>query len=119
MSGADSAIMYDTLLEINKNDQYTRIEGKTYAIGNFSEAIAGLFGGFLATTSLLLPVQIQTAFLFFCIPISLSLVEPSINNRNRIEAGYKSILKTVKYSLCENLRLKWLIIYSSIIESNF
>ena len=69
MSGADSAIMYDTLLEINKDDQYTRVEGKTYAIGNFSEAAAGLFVTFLATISLLLPVQIQTSILFFCIPI--------------------------------------------------
>ena len=115
MSGSDSAIMYDTLLEIKKENQYTRVEGKTYAIGNFSEAIAGLLGGFLATTSLLLPVQIQTSILFLCIPISISLVEPSLNNHSKITRGYKSILKIVRYSLHENLRLKWLIMYSSII----
>ena len=55
MSGADSAIMYDTLLEINQKNQYTKVEGKTYAIGNFSEAIAGLFAVPLITISLLLP----------------------------------------------------------------
>ena len=115
MSGADSAIMYDTLLELKREDQYTRVEGKTYAIGNFSEAIAGLFGGFLATSSLLLPVQIQTSILFFAIPISFSLIEPSINNNNKIRRGYKSIFNVVKYSLSENLTLKWLIVYSSII----
>ena len=115
MSGADSAIMYDTLLEMNKEDQYTRVEGKTYAIGNFSEALAGLLGGFIAVTSLLLPVQIQTCFLFFCIPISLSLVEPSVINKDKIERSYKFIFKVVRYSLYENLKLKWLIIYSSII----
>ena len=38
MSGADSAIMYDTLLEIKQEEKYTEVEGKTYAIGNFSEA---------------------------------------------------------------------------------
>ena len=39
MSGADSALMYDTLLEIEDEKQYTKVEGRTYAIGNFSEAV--------------------------------------------------------------------------------
>ena len=42
ISGADSAILYDTLLEIKEDNEYTKIEGKTYAIGNFSEGIAGI-----------------------------------------------------------------------------
>jgi len=114
MSGADSAIIYDTLLETENEKQYTKIEGKTYAIGNFSEAIAGLIGGVLATSSLLLPVQIQTTILFFTIPIAFSLVEPTLHKNDKIEKGFYSILKVVKYSLFENLKLRWLIIYSSI-----
>ena len=114
MSGADSAIMYDTLLEINQEKKYTEIEGKTYAIGNFSEAIAGLLGGFLATISLILPIQIQTTILFFCIPIAISLVEPHIQKKDKIKKGFSAIIKVIKFSLYENIQLKWLIIYSSI-----
>lgn len=114
MSGADSALMYDTLLEIKDEKQYTKVEGRTYAIGNFSESIAGLLGGFLATSSLLLPVQVQTSILFLCIPIAISLVEPSIHKENKIEKGFRSIFKVVKFSLVENVKLRWLIIYSSI-----
>ena len=114
MSGADSAIIYDTLVETEKEKQYTKIEGKTYAIGNFSEAIAGLIGGVLATSSLLLPVQIQTTILFFTIPIAFSLVEPTLHKNDKIEKGFYSIINVVKYSLFENLKLRWLIIYSSI-----
>lgn len=116
MSGADSAIMYDTLLEINQEKKYTEVEGKTYAIGNFSEGIAGLFCTALISTYVLLiiPVQIQTCIVFFCIPIAISLVEPSLNNKNKIEKGFSSILKVVRFSLFENIKLKWLIIYSSI-----
>ena len=114
MSGADSAMMYDTLIEIEDEKQYTKVEGRTYAIGNFSEAIAGLLGGFLATTSLLLPVQVQTSILFLCIPIAISLVEPSIYKENKIQKGFYSIIKVVKFSLLENIKLRWLIIYSSI-----
>ena len=114
MSGADSAIMYDTLLEINQEKKYTEVEGKTYAIGNFSEAIAGLLGGFLATIQLILPVQIQTSILFCCIPIAISLVEPHIHKEDKIEKGLSAIVRVIKFSLHENLQLKWLIIYSSI-----
>lgn len=114
MSGADSAIIYDTLLETENEKQYTKIEGKTYAIGNFSEAIAGLIGGVLATSSLLLPFQVQTSILFFTIPIAFSLVEPNLQQENKIEKGIIPILKVVKYCLFENLKLRWLIIYSSV-----
>jgi len=114
MSGADSALMYDTLLEIKEEKQYTKIEGRTYGIGNFSEAIAGLLGGLLATSSLLLPIQIQTAVLFLCIPIAISLVEPGIHKNNKLKNGFHTIFKVVKFSLIENIKLRWLIIYSSI-----
>ena len=114
MSGADSAIMYDTLQEINQEKKYTQVEGKTYAIGNFSEAIAGLLGGFLATISLILPIQIQASIIFCCIPIAISLVEPHINKEDKIKKGYSTIIQIIKFSLYENVQLKWLIIYSSI-----
>ena len=35
MSGSDSALIYDTLIENNQTEKYTKIEGKNYAIGNF------------------------------------------------------------------------------------
>ena len=48
MSGSDSALIYDTLLELKDENSYTKIEGRSYGIGNFSESIAGILGGFLA-----------------------------------------------------------------------
>ena len=35
MSGSDTALLYDTLIEENEQKTYTRVEGKNYAIGNF------------------------------------------------------------------------------------
>ena len=34
MSGSDSALLYDTLIEEGEKKIYTKIEGKNYAIGN-------------------------------------------------------------------------------------
>ncbi|MBI2140739.1 MFS transporter [Candidatus Woesearchaeota archaeon] len=39
-SGADSALLYDTLLQSRKEKSYKSIEGKYTAIGNFSEGTA-------------------------------------------------------------------------------
>ena len=113
MSGSDSAILYDTLLETGNTEAYTRIEGKNYAIGNFSEATAGVLGGFLAVGSIYLPIYVQTAILFLSIPIALSLVETTLHKENRLDKSFKSIFKVLKFAMIDNKKLKWLIVYSS------
>ena len=111
MSGSDTALMYDTLIEENEQKTYTKVEGKNYAIGNFSESIAGIVGGLLAVNHLYLPVYLQTIILFFSIPISLSLIEPKVNKK--LALSFQSIKNVLYFSLIKNLKLKWLIIFSS------
>ncbi len=113
MSGSDSALLYDTLIETGDKRTYTKIEGRNYAIGNFSEAAAGILGGFLAVGSIYLPVYVQTAILFLSIPIALSLVETTVHNDNKLEKSSKAILDILRFTMIENKQLKWLIIYSS------
>ena len=113
MSGSDSALLYDTLLETGDKKTYTKIEGRNYAIGNFSEATAGILGGFLAVSSIYLPIYVQTGILFLSIPIALTLVEPKMNDEDKIERSLKAILGVVKFAMVENAKLRWLIIYSS------
>ena len=113
MSGSDSAIIYDTLLETNSKTTYTKIEGRTYAIGNFSEAFAGILGGFLAVGSIYMPIYVQTSILFFSIPIAFTLIEPSMHKENKLDRSFKAVLEVVKFAMVDNQKLKWLIIYSS------
>ena len=113
ISGSDSAIIYDTLLQTNNKDGYAKIEGRNYAIGNFSEASAGIFGGFLAVSSIYLPVYVQTAFIFLSIPIAFTLVEPEIKNITSSKNSLQSIFILVKSTLFESSKLRWLIVYSS------
>jgi MFS family permease len=113
LSGSDSAIIYDTLLETDNKTSYTKIEGRSYAIGNFSEAIAGILGGFLAVGSIYLPVYVQTGVLFFSIPIALTLVEPTMHKENKLDRSFKAILGVVKFAMVDHAKLRWLIIYSS------
>ena len=113
MSGSDSALLYDTLLETGDKKAYTKIEGRNYAIGNFSEATAGILGGFLAVSSIYFPIYVQTAILFLSIPIALTLVEPIMHEKDKIDRSLSGILGVVKFAMIDNLKLRWLIIYSS------
>jgi MFS family permease len=111
ISGADSAILYDTLLELKQDEDYTKIEGKSYGIGNISEGFAGVLGGFLAISSIDLPVYVQTVVMFFSIPITYSLVEPK--SSYKLAKNFNSILLVVKETFLYHNKLKWYIIYSS------
>lgn len=50
-SGTDQALVYDTLLEENKEDQYPDKIGKLFAIRQCGAALGSLIGGFLAIYS--------------------------------------------------------------------
>ena len=60
VSGADSALLYDTMLHYKKEDEYLKYEGRVTMVGNFSEAFAGIFSGLLAVYSLRLPFYVQS-----------------------------------------------------------
>jgi MFS family permease len=114
ISGADSAMLYDTLDDLGKKDQYTKYEGRVISIGNLSETLAAIAGGLLIGISLRFPYFVQTGVAFIAIPASLTLIEPKRNTKI-LNSGIKYILKIVKYALYDNKELRWNIIHSSII----
>ena len=115
ISGSDSALLYDSLSESKKEKEYTKVEGISYGIGNFSEALAGICGGILAEVSLRLPWQLQVVVAGLIIPLTFLLKEPSIHKESKLPQSFSALWSVVKFSLIENRLLKWLIILSSII----
>lgn len=113
ISGTDSAILYDTLIELDDLNQYSKIEGKSYAIGNFSEAIAAILSSFLVVISLYLPVYLHTLLLLLSIPIAFTLVEPK--RSYKLSKSFSSLKLVFKQTFNFKNKLMWLIIYSSCI----
>ena len=95
ISGADSAMLYDSLEELDKKDEYVKYEGRVISIGNLAETIAGVVGGLLVGISLRFPYIAQTMVAFIAIPASLSLFEPQ-RKSNPLNFGFKYILQIVK-----------------------
>ncbi len=115
ISGADSAILYDSLLELDRGGEYKKLEWKMSAISNFSEAAASFIWGFLVLVSIRFPFYIESAVLFLAIPIALSIYEPANQKHDNKEWAWKGIIKVVKYSLHHHAETKWLIFYSGFL----
>ncbi|TRX71319.1 MFS transporter [Carboxylicivirga sp. M1479] len=116
ISGADSALLYDSLKADGRENDYLKFEGRNFSVGNFSEAIAGLMGGALAEISLRTPFFFQTGIAFIAIPAAFMLVEPQLYTRTQ-KATWGDIFRVIKYAMVENKSLRYNIIYSSIIGS--
>jgi len=117
ISGADSAMLYDSLQAIQRKNDYLKLEGRMTSIGNFAEAIAGVFGGLLATYSLRYPYIGQTMVAFIAIPAALTLIEPA-REKAMQKMTFKDILQIFNYALIKKPKLRYNIMFSAIIGSS-
>ncbi len=114
ISGTDSALLYDTLLEADKENDFTKRQGRFSATANFSEAIAGITGGVIAVISLRLNFYIETGIIALSIPIAFSIIEPGGNKTLKPRMTYKGFFKII----CETFTsppLFWLITCNAVI----
>src|SRR6056297_1473047 len=110
ISGADSALLYDSLKAMGNEKKYLKYEGRMVSVGNFAEATAGILGGLLAEISLRTPFYAQTGVAFIGIPAAIMLVEP-LRHKKISKMSFRDILSIVEYALIRNKRLKWNIIF--------
>jgi len=95
VSGADSAMLYDSLKAENREDEYIRYEGRITSAGNFAEALAGVAGGLLATISLRTPYYFQIFIAASAIPAAYLLKEPK-HVLEKIHLTAKEIFSALK-----------------------
>ena len=113
ISGADSAMLYDSLLERGEEKKYTRFEGRITSIGNVAEAVAGILGGVLATITLRVPYFAQSFVAFIALPAAITLVEPA-RKMPLIKAGIMEIFQIARFALFVDRPLRRNILFSAI-----
>ena len=113
ISGADSAMLYDSLLEKGEEKKYTRFEGRITSLGNLAEAIAGIAGGLLAGITLRAPYLAQIFVAFIALPAAITLVEPA-RKIPLIKAGVKEIIHIARFALFIDRPLRRNILFSAI-----
>ena len=114
ISGADSALLYDSLLDNNKEKDYIKYEGRMVSVGNVAEAAAGIVGGLLALISLRTNYYVQTGVAFLAVPAAIMLMEPGRHKRLGV-FNFSTILNVVKDCLFINKELRTNIFLSAVI----
>lgn len=113
ISGADSAMLYDSLLDRGEEKKYTRFEGTITALGNISEALAGILGGLLVGITIRAPYIAQIFVAFIALPAAITLVEPT-RKIPLIKAGMMEIVKIARFALITDRPLRRNILFSAI-----
>lgn len=114
ISGADSALAYDSFKIINQEEKYLNFESQSSSLSGFGQVLASLIGGSLAIIHLKAPLISQIIIYLFLIPISLFLTEtPHLTKQN--PTSFKSIIKITVDTLFTKNDIRWLILYSMIV----
>ncbi len=113
VSGADSAMLYESLKTEKKSDKYVKHEGRITSAGNFAEAIAGISAGFLAAISLRTPFYFQFVVASLAIPAAFSLAEPTVQAATHVHS-VKRVMLDIKNTLLKQANLRISILLSAV-----
>lgn len=116
ISGANTALGYDTLLQLGRERYYQVWEGRLVAIAGISEAVCGIIGAAIAGINLVYPFYLQTVCLVIYFGLALTLVEPEYH-QSIVETQKLNRLKTIIIDVAKRRRLRWLILLSGTFSS--
>ncbi len=114
-SGCDSALIYDTLLQVEEESEYKRFEGRSIYYTRIGTALSSILGGLLALLSLKMPFYVNMFTSALMLPFALALIEPE---RKKIETAspLRDILK-ISRTCFTHPRLRRLMLFGALIQS--
>jgi len=112
-SGADAALLYESLLQLGREKEYKRISGDIMFYSRIAGIIGSITSGFLAAIFLRLPAIVNIVPIFLCFLLSLTLIETKHDREEHETWGH--LITIVKESVLHNKVLGYFIMFSSII----
>lgn len=110
-SGAKSALIYDTLKGLKKEDTFLKVTGKINAYARVSGVIGMIIGAFLFSINPRLPYWTWSVFILASILILLSVHEPiKVNMKYNLKGFISDMKKTIRY-IFSNKKLLWIAIF--------
>ncbi len=111
-SGANEALMYDTLVELGREDEYKKKQGNYFFAGRMAATFAKVTGAFMAGLMIRLPFYSTIIPWFLAIIVVFTLVEPKTHEK--AFETWKHFTNICKESFIKNKKLKYLLIYGAI-----
>lgn len=110
-SGADSSLLYDSLVQLGKTHEFKKIEGRSISYRFMLIAIASIFSGYLAKVNIRLPVLLGLPGLLVTCAIAYFFVEPTRIANTYNAKNHWQMMKLSVLFVANNQRVKWIIAY--------
>lgn len=120
-TGADHAILYDSLKELGQERSVNRVAGKYFSAASLPKIIVPLIGSYIARNLLpnefLILVAIDFIGMLFALVTSAFLTEPLV--KDRVKNNIKILKEGVKLVLSDNILLKFTLNKIIVLEAAF
>jgi MFS family permease len=114
-SGADAAILYDSLKRVGREDDYQKINSRLWALTSLAVLIAILIGApIAAATNYSIPILLSAGIALLSVPVAFSMREPL----HKREVEPERYLQTVISGVGDAWRqpaLRWIILFSGLL----
>jgi MFS family permease len=114
-SGADTAILYDSLKAIDREDDFQKINSRMWALTSSAVLVAILIGApIAAATSFTVPIVLSALVSLCAVPVAYSMHEP----RYERDDEYERYFQTVRNGIADAWKapaLRYIIIFSGIL----
>lgn len=83
-SGADSALLYDSLKSEQREGEYQRIEGRSMSLVFYSQAMGSILAGYLYKIDIRLPFAVSFLFVLFSVWYAYRFIEEPVNYKESL-----------------------------------
>jgi MFS family permease len=112
-SGADNALIYDSLKVMGREKEFQSIEGKARSYALYAQAIGSIIAGFVYEVNVNLPFLISVLFMVVTIIISLRFKEPPIEGKvGKYGINYIDQIKESGKFILSHEKIKAIIIFT-------
>jgi len=116
ISGADTAMLADTLKALGRESEFQKIEGRSNAYRLAIVAICSISTGYLAEIHLRFPAYLSIPFtLIACLAVFFMIEPPVIAERTKNRHEYFRLLKSSAIFVYHHSEIKWIIAFTTLI----
>lgn len=115
ISGTNSAMLYDSLLQDKRQDDYRKLEGLRHGTGLYALAFAALVGGFLYQLDHHLPVLMTVIGQAVGMICALLMIEPVRDYKEAEKHPLADMLETMKFALHGHKEIAGIILFATVI----
>ncbi|MEK9200486.1 MAG: hypothetical protein AAB909_00770, partial [Patescibacteria group bacterium] len=111
ISGSREALLYDTLKQLKREGEFSKLSSKYGLIFQIGLAIGTLMGGFMSTVYFRLPILSYSLMLFISAIVSSFFVEPNIDSEKFTLKNYINKTRQGVGELTKNIHIKKVAIF--------